>query len=226
MEIPWSGEAASWENLVIPRVQKQIWGFRSKSQSKSIPLWKSLGVAKLPVGKIWSFQGFRSKSGVFAPKVSRNPFHYGNPLEWRSCQLGKFGHSKGSEANLGFSLQKSVEIHSIMEIPWSGEAASWVNLVIPRVQKQIWGFRSKAQSKSIPLWKSLGVAKLPVGAPNSHSAIPRSEIPPRPLFSKRQKFIYKHLAGLCLFKAFKPLQVGNSGGAIPPAHVQVPRPIL
>jgi hypothetical protein len=42
-------------------------------------------------------------------------------LSWRLS--GTFGHSKGSEANLGVSLQKSVEIHSIMEIPWSGEAA-------------------------------------------------------------------------------------------------------
>jgi hypothetical protein len=36
------------------------------------------------------------------------------------------------EANLGFSLQNSVDIHSIMEIPRSGEAAQMGKLVIPR----------------------------------------------------------------------------------------------
>jgi hypothetical protein len=97
MKIPWNGEAAVTGKLVIPRafgskcVRSGAKGLSSKSGPKFVPLWKFLGMAKLPSPENWSFPGLLEANVCapeprgFPPKVAQNLFHYGNSLEWRSC---------------------------------------------------------------------------------------------------------------------------------------------
>jgi hypothetical protein len=42
---------------------------------------------KLVIPRAFGSTFVRSGAKGFPPKVAQNLFHYGNPLEWRSCQV-------------------------------------------------------------------------------------------------------------------------------------------